>query len=424
MAPGWEPADVLALTASADQVSPHVLAEAVVAEARSRGLPLVLPDRVEERAGWGVTAEVDGRRVHVGRRDPVPDAAWARRAMSRASLDGGALVWVDVDGEAAGVLLLKDPLRPEANRTLRRLRAAGIDRLLMLTGDRSGPAREVGEVLGLDEVRAEQQRAVTVMVGDGINDAPALAAATVGVAMGARGATAASQAADVVLTTDRLDRLADAMEIARRARRIAVQSAGVGMGLSLIAMLFAAAGLLPPAAGALLQEAIDVAVILNALRALRGGGVGGPALQPETQELLQRFAEEHTELREVLPQLRSAADELAAGPTPQALSALRRARTALVEQLVPHEEAQEAELFPALEQLLGGPDAIAPMARAHAEINRLTRRLDAHLEPLTDVLELSPERRQNILASLYGLHALLHLHYLQEEENVYALVVD
>ena len=142
-----------------------------------------------------------------------------------------------------GAILLKDPLRADARRTLRRLRAAGIQRLVMLTGDRPEPAREVGagprpgrgarradageKVAG---VRAEGQRAVTVMVGDGVNDAPALAAATVGVAMGARGATASSEAADVVLTTDRLDRLADAMEIARRARRIAVQSAAGGHG--------------------------------------------------------------------------------------------------------------------------------------------------------------------------------------------------
>ena len=152
-------------------------------------------------------------------------------------------------------MLLRDPLRRHAPRTVRRLRAAGLNRLVMLTGDRAEPAREVATVLGLDEVyaqqspadkvaavRAERERAVTVMVGDGVNDAPALAAATVGVAMGARGATASSEAADIVLTTDRLDRLADAMDIARWSRRIAVQSAVVGMTLSLLAMAIAALG--------------------------------------------------------------------------------------------------------------------------------------------------------------------------------------
>lgn len=152
----------------------------------------------------------------------------------------------------------------------------------MLTGDRTEPAHEVAAVLGLDgvraelspadkvaAVRAERDRAVSVMVGDGVNDAPALAAADIGVAMGARGSTASSEAADIVLTTDRVDRLADAVAIAERSRRIAVQSALGGMLLSLAAMAAAAFGLLPPAAGALLQEGIDVAVILNALRALR-----------------------------------------------------------------------------------------------------------------------------------------------------------
>ena len=234
-APGRSPAEVLRLAASADQLSPHVLAEAVVSEARNRGLVLALPEGVEEEPGRGVTAVVDGVRVRVGKRDVPPEAVWARAAVSRAGLDGCALVWVEAEGDPIGAVLLKDPLRADAARTLRRLRGAGIRRLVMLTGDRAEPAREVGTVLGLDEVRAEQtpaskvagvraegRRAVTVMVGDGLNDAPALAAATVGVAMGARGATASSEAADVVLTTDRLDRLADAMEIARRARRIAV----------------------------------------------------------------------------------------------------------------------------------------------------------------------------------------------------------
>lgn len=159
----------------------------------------------------------------------------------------------------------------------------------MLTGDRAASAREVAAVLGLDDVRAEldpagkvavvraeRERAVTVMVGDGVNDAPALAASDVGVAMGAHGSTASSEAADIVLTTDRLDRLADAVVIAQRARRIAEQSALGGMLLSLAAMAVAAFGLLPPAVGALLQEGIDVAVILNALRALSGG----PAARP------------------------------------------------------------------------------------------------------------------------------------------------
>ena len=249
-----------------------------------------------------------------------------------------------VDGDAVGAVLLRDPLRRHAPRTVRRLRAAGLNRLVMLTGDRAEPAREVATVLGLDDVyaqqspadkvaavRAERDRAGTVMVGDGINDAPALAAATVGVAMGARGATASSEAADIVLTTDRLDRLADAMEIARWSRHIAVQSAVVGMALSLLAMVIAALGWLPPAAGALLQEGIDVAVILNALRALRGNPAVEVELAAGTEELLRRFAAEHDELRDTIGLLRDAADRLVAGADTTALTSLDRAHAFLTE---------------------------------------------------------------------------------------------
>jgi hypothetical protein len=226
----------------------------------------------------------------------------------------------------------------------------------------------------------------------------------------------------VVLTTDRLDRLADAMEIARRARRIAVQSAAAGTVLSLAAMAVAAFGLLPPAIGALLQDGIDVAVILNALRALRCGQVGGQPVREDTLVLLRRFAAEHDQLHEVLPLLRTSADALAVQPDRSAIEALHQAHIALAERLVPHEEAEEAELLPALARTFGSSEAVAPMSRAHAEIGRLTRRLRGHLDAIDRGAPLNTERRQDVLACLYGLHALLELHFVQEEESYFTLV--
>ena len=329
-------------------------------------------------------------------------------------LDGAAVAWVTVDGELTGAVLLRDPLCPDAPRTLRRLRAAGLRRLVLLTGDHVEPAQEFATVLGLDEVRAEQtpadkvaliraerDREITVMVGDGVNDAPALAAATVGVAMGARGATASSEAADIVLTTDRLDRLADAMEIARRARRIAVQSAMVGMSLSLVAMALTVVGLLPPAAGALLQEGIDLAVLVNALRVLRAQPAGDVMLTPDTEALLHRFAAEHDQLRDTLPLLRDAADLVTNGATPQALDALHRAHRFLLDRLLPHERAEETQLYPALAVPLGSAEATAPMSRMHAGADQI----------------------DDLLACLYGLFTVLRLHFVQEE-NYFALAPD
>ena len=298
-----------------------------------------------------------------------------------------------VDDEPVGAVLLRDPLRRHAPRTVRRLRAAGLNRLVMLTGDRAEPAREVATVLGLDEVyaqqspadkvaavRAERERAVTVMVGDGVNDAPALAAATVGVAMGARGATASSEAADIVLTTDRLDRLADAMDIARWSRRIAVQSAVVGMALSLLAMVIAAVGWLPPAAGALLQEGIDVAVILNALRALRGNPAVEVELPADTEKMLRRFAAEHDELRDTIGSAaRRRRSIWPPVPMPAALESLTRAHAFLTERILPHEHAEETQLYPALARPLGSGEATATMSRTHAEIQRLSDRIGTHV---------------------------------------------
>ncbi|PRC42808.1 heavy metal translocating P-type ATPase, partial [Mycobacterium sp. ITM-2017-0098] len=301
------------------------------------------------------------------------------------------------------------------------------------TGDRPDPAREVGAVLGLDEVYAQQtpadkvaavtrerRSAVTVMVGDGVNDAPALATANVGVAMGARGATASSEAADIVLTANRLDRLADAMDIARWSRRIALQSAATGMALSVGAMAIAAMGWLPPAWGALLQEVIDVGVILNALRALRADPATEVNVTADTENLLRRFADEHDQLRDAVMLLRDAADLLAADD-PTALALLTRAHTFLRDELLPHESAEETELYPALARPLGGGETTATMSRAHAEIQRLSDRIGTHLDLATAGGGIAPDQVEDLLACLYGLFAVVQLHFLQEEENYFTL---
>ncbi len=279
-----EKAELLRLAASLDQASGHVLAEALVSEAHAHGLELETPREVREEPGVGLVGEVGARRVAIGALSLV--AAEAGDAGPLALPDapaGAALVNVAVDGAPAGVLVFNDPLRTDAAAALRAARHSGISRVVLVTGDRAEVAEEIGRALGVDAVlaectpqekvtavRAERRNGPVVMVGDGVNDAPALAAADIGIAMGARGAAASSEAADAVVLVDRLDRVPAAMRIARRARRIALQSVVAGIGLSTAAMLVAAAGWLSPVQGAVVQEMIDIAVILNALRALQG----------------------------------------------------------------------------------------------------------------------------------------------------------
>ena len=243
------------------------------------------------------------------------------RALRRAAWRSALSVFVAVDGRTIGALLLGDELRRETPRAIQALRTAGVSRIVMVTGDRADAAETIGAALDLDAVLAdrapsdkvdavaiEQRLHPTLMVGDGINDAPALAAADVGIAMGARGASASSEAADVVILVDRLDRVSDAVAIARRARRIAVQSIFAGMAMSGVAMAAAAVGWLTPVAGALTQEAIDVAVILNALRALRPGRKFGRHAMPAATARALR--EDHQRLESGLDRLRAIADAL------------------------------------------------------------------------------------------------------------------
>jgi heavy metal translocating P-type ATPase len=282
--------EVLRLAASVDQLSAHVLAEALVHDAEGRGLRLSEPADPVEVPGQGMEGAVDGRRVAVGSRAWLSSRGYAVEDAEGVGGDGDtagrAKVLVGVDGRLAGVVVMADRLRDDARELAGRLREAGVRRVAMVTGDRRAIAERIAAETGVDRVyaeqspdgkldvvrgmRAEPELAPVVMVGDGVNDAPALALADVGIAMGAPGATASSETADAVIVVDRIDRVADAISIGRRALGIARQSVVFGIGLSTIAMGFAAFGYIQPLAGAILQEGIDVAVILNALRALRG----------------------------------------------------------------------------------------------------------------------------------------------------------
>jgi len=277
------PDELLRLAASLEQASKHPMARAIVTSARERGVELTVPAQVIEVPGEGLAGLVAGRSVVAGGVSFVAQRIGAVNPEGRILGAGAALVSVAVDGKLTGHIVMADALRSGTPNLLAGLRRLGISRIMLATGDRHAVAQDITAGLDLDAVHAElspdqkvrlvqterERHAPVMMVGDGVNDAPALAAADVGVAMGARGAAASSEAADVVLLVDHLDRLLPGIEIAQGARRIALQSVAAGIGLSVVGMVAAAFGYLTPVQGALLQEAIDVAVILNALRALR-----------------------------------------------------------------------------------------------------------------------------------------------------------
>ena len=281
----WMPDELLRIAASLDQASKHVIAEVIVAEARAKGLTLSIPTEVVETPGEGIVGRIDGRQVVVGgpRFVAGKTADGGLSTLGRDGAPGALAVAVAVDGKLAGLLILADELRAGTEQLLKEIRRLGVERIVLATGDRHDVATFIATGLSIDQVRseltpdqkilvvlAERKNGPVMMIGDGVNDAPALAAADVGIAMGVKGAAASAEAADVVLLVDQLDRVVPAIRIAQRSRYIALESVIAGIGLSTIAMVAAAFGLLPPVEGALLQEVIDVAVIFNALRALRG----------------------------------------------------------------------------------------------------------------------------------------------------------
>ena len=284
--------EALRLAASLDQASNHVVAELLVRVAHARSFSLSTPSAVREESGAGIEGVVDGHEVAIGSVTFVSTRAKAPPDFARAVLDDGAsLVAVAINKRLAAVFEIVDSLRPETHQSIAALKELGIRRTVLATGDHRAAADRVASALGFDTVLADlapeaKVEAVlserndlhgdgaVVMVGDGVNDAPALAAADIGIAMGS-GAAGASEAADIVLLADDLERIPRAVAIAQRSRMIARQSVGAGIGLSTIGMIAAALGYIPPVEGALIQEAIDVLVILNALRALGDGGSGG-----------------------------------------------------------------------------------------------------------------------------------------------------
>lgn len=284
--------DLLAVVAAAEQFSAHVLARAFVEEAQRRGLEITQDAQVEEVPGSGLRATVDGRRVVVGKGSFVAETLGpVGGGVELVALAGGETAsYVAVDGREWGAIVLADEIRADAPATLRELASLGITDTLMLTGDAQATAEHVADELGVTDVRAEclpsdkvaavqaVRRRPVMMVGDGVNDAPVLAAADVGVSMGARGATAASESADVVIMVDDLVRVATAVQISQRTIRIAVQSIGIGIGLSVVLMVLAAFGAIPAVVGAGLQEVVDLVAILNALRALTGPATLGERL--------------------------------------------------------------------------------------------------------------------------------------------------
>lgn len=427
--------DVLRLAASLEQMSSHAIAQAIVAAARERGLQLSVPDSVSEEPGAGLAGRVGNVNVAVGTCAYVAEKserpAWPVHLMEHTGEEGNAGVYVAIDGKLCGLLQLADEVRLDTPRAMRMLRAAGIRRLVMLTGDRSDVADAIGGLLAVDAVMAEQTPAskqeaiararadgVVMMVGDGINDAPALAAANVGVAMGARGAAAAAESAQVVLLVDRLDRLASGVRICRKARAIAIQSAAAGMGLSVAGMLIAAFGYLPPVAGAIFQEAIDVAVILNALRVLRLERTS-PADRMPHEEVRQLKAE-HARLLPIIDRIRWLADRIAELPAPAIAQELVWLNAALHEELLPHESSDEAHIYPRVASLIGGEDPLASMSTAHREIYRLGRKVEKIARSLLNDGQTETALHE-LRRMLYALEAILRLHFFQEEEMYHNL---
>lgn len=276
-AKGIDIKELLHFAASAEEQSPHILARSTVAYAQAHQIPLSSASELKEVVGNGILAIVDGRQVKVGKLI-FADPDTTQKPLSQTA------IYVSVDDQYWGCVIFQDQIRPEAPRTMEQLRQLGVEHLVMLTGDQKAIAQHVAKLVGIHEVKADllpeqkiaalknvpENRRPVVMVGDGVNDAPALATADVGIAMGAHGSTAASESADLVIVKDDLHRVAIAVTISQETMRIAQQAVLIGIGICTVLMLIAAFGIIPAFIGAMLQEVIDTVSILWALRARHG----------------------------------------------------------------------------------------------------------------------------------------------------------
>ncbi len=268
--------EAIQIAASLDQYSPHIVAKAIVSEAKRRKLQLHPASEIKESHGREVSGVVNNLQVTVGAApDLLPEWAESSQPLK---------VALQIDGQLCAIFGLADPIRQESQQTINELYKLGIKEIVMVTGDKPETANQVAAELGITKVISNSKPetklntvheyrnkvfGTVLVVGDGINDAPALAASDVGIAMGARGASAASEAADVVIIEDSIDRVASAISLAKISRRKALQASIGGMAAALLGMIAAAFGYLTPSQGALLQEAIDVFAILWALTTLR-----------------------------------------------------------------------------------------------------------------------------------------------------------
>jgi heavy metal translocating P-type ATPase len=277
--------DILYHAAILEQYSCHSLAAAIVKKALETCKTIPLPQLFHEIPGRGVEGDIDGKHYCVGSFDfleqRIGNSENHQAAISHHYEEGKNLIFLVQDHTCMGFLVISDHIRPKVPELLKKLGALGVKEIAMITGDSQKNAQVIASQAGIQHFEAgllpEQKVTIVrqfkelyhsvMMVGDGINDAPALATATVGVAMGAYGTAISAESADIVLLVDDLSKVADVICVGKRMLHIAKQSILIGIGLSLLLMVIAVFGYIPPAIGAMLQEVIDVAVILNALRA-------------------------------------------------------------------------------------------------------------------------------------------------------------